>query len=82
MQAVARNFQDWEAMATMLLASPRLLKEWKERTHELCDNSGMWWVSWWAKRFSTTLRLSGEPFPLHHFRHLPDIHSLFFDVNS
>jgi hypothetical protein len=58
-QAVARNSQDWEAMATLLLASPRLLEEWKVRTRELCDSSGMWWVSWWVKRFSTTLRLSG-----------------------
>jgi hypothetical protein len=58
-QAVARDAQEWEAMATRLLASPRLLQEWKTRTRELCDSSGMWWVSWWVKRFSGTLRLSG-----------------------
>jgi hypothetical protein len=46
-------------MATLLLASPRLLEQWKTRTRELCDSSGMWWVSWWVKRFSGTLRLSG-----------------------
>ena len=59
-QAVARNSQDWEAIATLLLASPRMLEEWKARTRELCDGSGMWWVSWWARRFSTVLRLSGQ----------------------
>jgi len=47
-------------MATRLLASPRVLNEWKARTRELCDSSGMWWVSWWVKRFSATLRLSGS----------------------
>jgi hypothetical protein len=58
-QAIARSSQDWEAMATRLLAAPRVLKEWKERTRELCDSSGLWWVSSWVKRFSATLRLSG-----------------------
>jgi hypothetical protein len=62
-KAVARNSQDWEAMATRLLASPRVLKKWKQQTRELCDNSGLWWVSSWVKRFSATLRLSGSASP-------------------
>ncbi len=62
-QAVARDAQEWEALATRLLASKRLLQEWKTRTRELCDSSGMWWVSWWVKRFSGTLRLSGTALP-------------------
>lgn len=50
-------------MATRLLASPRVLREWKQRTRALCDSSGMWSVSSWVKRFATVLRLSGASSP-------------------